>query len=132
MNRRHVLPQLGGTLRIYFLFAYYYALLNLCRFAECHYPRLVILDLVPDIAKGETMRDRAGLVLEPFVFLAAGPGITPIQVIATSRDFGEHPGMNVICGIPGSNDLVSTYGLAGCAGAGGGSLNRAKIDGSPR
>jgi hypothetical protein len=68
MNRRHVLPQLGGTLRIYFLFAYYYALLNLCRFAECHYPRLVILDLVPDIAKGETMRDRAGLVLEPFVF----------------------------------------------------------------
>jgi hypothetical protein len=68
MNRRHVLPQLGGTLRIYFLFAYYYALLNLCRFAECHYPRLVILDLVPDIAKGETMRDRVGLVLEPFVF----------------------------------------------------------------
>ncbi|MGE3280012.1 MAG: hypothetical protein AB7O13_03240 [Alphaproteobacteria bacterium] len=96
MNRRRALLQLGGTLRIYFLFAYHYALLNLCRFTECHYPGLVILDLFPDIAKGKTMRDRVGLVLEPFVFLAADPGITPIQVIATRRDFGENPGMNVI------------------------------------
>ena len=125
--------QLGGTLRIYFLFAYHYALLNLCRFAEYHYPGLVILDLVPGIAKGETMRDRIGLGLEPFVFLAEGPGTTPIQVIATSRGFGEHPGMNLIhLRHTWGSHLVSTYGLAGCAGAGGESLNRAKIDGSPR
>jgi hypothetical protein len=30
--------QLGGTLTIYFLFAYHYTLLNLSRYQDCHYP----------------------------------------------------------------------------------------------
>lgn len=93
---RPALPQLGGTLRIYFLFAYHYALLNLCRFPDCHFPGLAILDLFPDIAKGAAMRDRVALVLKPFATLASDPKVAPIQVIATSRDFAEEPNMHLI------------------------------------
>ena len=93
---RPALTQLGGTLRIYFLFAYHYALLNLSQFTDCHYPGLTILDLFPDIAKGEAMRDRVSLVMRPFVDLASDPSLMPIQVIATSRDAAEETGINVI------------------------------------
>jgi hypothetical protein len=96
IGSRPALPQLGGTLRIYFLFAYHYALLNLCRFPGCHHPGLAVLDFFPDIAKGEAVRDRLSTVLRPFAALAADRGVAPIQVIATSRDFAAQPGMNLI------------------------------------
>ena len=87
IDRRPAMSQLGGTLMIYFLFAYHFALLNLTRFSGCHYPGLTILDLFPEIIDGVTIRDRLGMVLEPFVELSEDPAIAPIQVIATGTDF---------------------------------------------
>jgi hypothetical protein len=89
-------PQLGGTLTIYFLFAYHYALLNLSRYPNCHYPGLTILDFYPDIAREAALGDRLHLVLGPFVQLALDKGIAPIQVIATSRALPDRPNINFI------------------------------------
>jgi hypothetical protein len=88
--------QLGGTLTIYFLFAYHYALLNISKYADCHHPGLTILDFYPDIAREAALGDRLHLVLGPFVQLASHKDIAPIQVIATSRGLPERPNINFI------------------------------------
>ena len=88
--------QLGGTLTIYFLFAYHYALLNLSRYSDCHYPGLAILDFYPDIARETALADRLNLVLDPFVQLSLEKRIVPIQVIATSRALPDRPNINFI------------------------------------
>lgn len=88
--------QLGGTLTIYFLFAYHYALLNLSRYPDCHYPGLTLLDFYPDIAQENALGDRLHLVLGPFVQLSLGKDIVPIQVIATTRALPERPNINYI------------------------------------
>jgi predicted nucleic acid-binding Zn-ribbon protein len=88
--------QLGGTLTIYFLFAYHYALLNLSRYPDCHYPGLTILDFYPDIAREAALGDRLHLVLGPFVDLSLDRNIAPIQVITTSRGLPERPNINFI------------------------------------
>jgi hypothetical protein len=88
--------KLGGTLTIYFVFAYHYALLNLSRHPDCHYPGLTILDFYPDIAKESALGDRLLLVLSPFVELSQDKSIEPIQVIATSRGLPESPHINYI------------------------------------
>jgi hypothetical protein len=89
-------PQLGGTLTIYFLFAYHYALLNLTKYPDCHYPGLALLDFYPDIAREAALGDRLHLVLSPFVQLSLNPEMAPIQVIATSRALPERPNINFI------------------------------------
>jgi hypothetical protein len=96
ISGRAARPQLGGTLTIYFLFAYQYALISLNRFPECNYPGLTILDFFPDIANSVAIRDRLSLVLEPFVELARDEDMDPIQIIATTRDFPERPDVNLI------------------------------------
>jgi hypothetical protein len=88
--------KLGGTLTIYFLFAYQYALLNLSRYADCHYPGLAILDFYPDIAKESALGTRLHLVLSPFVELSQDETIEPIQVITTSRGLPKRPHINYI------------------------------------
>jgi hypothetical protein len=88
--------QLGGTLTIYFLFAYHYALLNLSRYPDCRYPGLTILDFYPDIAQEAALGDRLHLVLGPSVQLSLDREIAPIQVIATTRVLPERPNINFI------------------------------------
>jgi hypothetical protein len=88
--------KLGGTLTIYFLFAYHYALLNLSRYADCHYPGLTLLDFIPDIAEESALGPRLQLVLTPFVELSQDKAIAPIQVIATSRALPKRPHINYI------------------------------------
>jgi hypothetical protein len=88
--------QLGGTLKIYFSFAYQYALLDLVRRPGTHYPGLAVLDAFPDIASGEGLRDPLGLVMKPFVALAARADVSPIQVILTARDFPTITGAKLI------------------------------------
>jgi hypothetical protein len=88
--------QLGGTLTLFFLFAYHYALLSLSRFNECHYPGIVVLDLFPDIAKGVALGERIGLVLHPFIGLLARDDMQEGQVIMTSRDYTGDAGVNLI------------------------------------
>ncbi len=96
IGNRPAQSQLGGRLTIYFLFAYQYALLNLSRFPECHYPGLTVLDLFPELVDGIAIRDRLALVLKPFVDLSKDPQIEPIQVIATGNDFMSQPDVNRI------------------------------------
>ena len=93
---RSAMKQLGGTLRIYFMFAYHYALLNLSRYPDCHYPGLTMLDFYPDIAQEAALGDRLHLVLSPFVELSQDKSIEPIQVIATSRALPKRPHINYI------------------------------------
>jgi hypothetical protein len=88
--------KLGGTLTIYFLFAYHYALLSLSRHLDCHYPGLAILDFIPDIARESALGTRLHLVLTPFVELSQDKTIAPIQVIATSRALPKRPHINYI------------------------------------
>jgi hypothetical protein len=88
--------KLGGTLTIYFLFAYHYALLNLSRYTDCLYPGLTILDFIPDIAKESALGPRLHLVLTPFVELSQDKAIAPIQVIAASRALPKRPHINYI------------------------------------
>lgn len=88
--------KLGGTLTIYFLFAYHYALLNLSRYPDCHYPGVAILDFYPDIAKESALGARLHLVLSPFVELSQDKTIQPIQVITTSRALPRKPHINYI------------------------------------
>jgi hypothetical protein len=95
IDGRPAKAQLGATLTIFFLFAYQFALLNLSRFENCHYPGVTILDFFPDIAKSAVTHERLGLVLDPFTHLAQE--IAPVQVIATARDFPHHmPNVNLI------------------------------------
>ena len=89
-------PQRIGKLTLYFLFAYHYALLNLSRYPDCHYPGLAVLDFYPDIAREAALGDRLQLVLGPFVQLALEKDLEPIQVIATSRGLPERPNINFI------------------------------------
>lgn len=79
--------QLGGTLTLYWVFAYQYALLDLMRRPGTHYPGVAILDTFPDMAVGAGLRDPLGLVMRPFEELAKRPDVAPIQVILTARDF---------------------------------------------
>lgn len=96
ISGRSARSQLGGTLTIYFLFAYHYTLLNLSRYADCHYPGLAILDFYPDIAKESALGDRLYLVLAPFIGLSQDKDIEPVQVICTSRALPERKHINYI------------------------------------
>jgi predicted nucleic acid-binding Zn-ribbon protein len=96
IGSRPARSKLGGTLTIYFVFAYHYALLTLSRFANCHYPGLAILDFIPDIAEESALGSRLHLVLSPFVELSQDKEIEPIQVIATSRALPKKPNINYI------------------------------------
>jgi hypothetical protein len=89
ISGRSARSQLGGTLTIYFLFAYHYTMLNLTRYEDCHYPGLAILDFYPDIAKESALGDRLYLVLAPFIGLSQDKEIEPVQVICTSRALPE-------------------------------------------
>lgn len=89
-------PQLGGTLTLYFSFAYHYALLGLMRRPRTHFPGLAVLDTFPDIAVGPGLRDPLGLVMKPFEELAANPDVGPVQIILTARDFPFSPAVRTI------------------------------------
>lgn len=73
-----------------------YALLNLSRYRDCHYPGLAILDFIPDIARESALGTRLHTVLTPFIELSLDKTIAPIQVIATSRALPKRPHINYI------------------------------------
>lgn len=79
--------KLGGTLRLYFLFSYHYALLRLTEEDGRHYPGLVILDLPPTIEDDSTIRDKENFVVEPFIDLMNRPGMEKTQVIVAGAAF---------------------------------------------
>lgn len=87
IGTREAKNQLGGTLTLFFLLAYQYALLSLAPNSDCHYPGISVLDLFPDITKGDQFRESLAMVIEPFVRLADAECSAEIQVIIASREF---------------------------------------------
>lgn len=78
--------KLGGTLSLYFLLAYHYALLSLTKDEGCHYPGLAVLDLPPKLDDGSVVKYQENFVLEPFVRMRANG---KVQVIVTGDSFEE-------------------------------------------
>jgi len=78
--------KLGGTLSLYCLIAYHFALLSLTNNPEGHYPGLAILDFPPEL-DGVSLSDSENFVLEPFVKLLSGMNGNAGQLIAAGSAF---------------------------------------------
>ena len=88
--------KLGGTMKLYFLFAYHYALMDLTRREGRHYPGLAVLDLPAELPDGSTLADKENFVLEPFVELLNRDDMAPAQLVATGSAFQGLQGANRI------------------------------------
>ena len=84
----HWRSKLGGTLRLYFLFAYHYALLRLTTSVDCYYPGVALLDILAEI-EGVSVADKENFVLEPFINLLKADGMEGSQVIASGAAFED-------------------------------------------
>ena len=78
--------QLGGTLTIYFLLAYHYALMGLIRFDHCHFPGFLVLDFPAEL-DGTSIRDTENFAIEPFVTLLSQEAFSGCQLIASGVAF---------------------------------------------
>lgn len=79
--------KLGGTQRLYFLFAYHYALLNLSRYPDTLYPGFVMIDFPASLEDRAAIADNENFILEPFVELLQNEDMSGCQVIAAGRSF---------------------------------------------
>jgi uncharacterized small protein (DUF1192 family) len=87
--------QLGGTLSLYFLFAYHYALMSLVQYTECNYPGLGLIDFPAEV-EGLTVEDKESFVLYPFIELMKTDKLENTQLIAAGRFFDQLSGANRI------------------------------------
>src|SRR5262249_11753960 len=87
--------QLGGTLSLYYLIAYHYALMDLVKFDFCHFPGFLALDFPAEL-DGNSTRDTENFAVDPFVTLLAGDSHRGCQVIAAGIAFENLKGANRI------------------------------------
>jgi hypothetical protein len=87
--------QLGGTLQLYYLIAYHYALMSLVKHPTCHFPGLLALDFPAEV-DGASTRDTENFAVEPFVTLLASDPYKGCQVIAAGVAFENLKGANRI------------------------------------
>jgi DNA repair exonuclease SbcCD ATPase subunit len=78
--------KLGGTMRLYFLMAYHYALLSLTGGENRFYPGLLILDFPAAMEDGSTIADKENFVLEPLISLSSSSSQS-VQIIAAGSAF---------------------------------------------
>jgi hypothetical protein len=89
--------KLGGTMILYFLISYHYALFSLTRHASCNYPGLLIMDLPATLADGTKIRDSENYIIEPFIdMISKQPEMANTQMIVTGSAFGGLAGANKI------------------------------------
>ncbi len=88
--------QLGGTLSLYFLISYHYALMNLVPQDRCHFPGFVALDFQAELEDGSSVADKENFVLEPFIELLATDKYSGCQVIAAGAAFENLAGAHRI------------------------------------
>jgi hypothetical protein len=88
--------QLGGTLILYFLLSYQYALLRLTKFEQSNYPGLAIIDLPATLEDGSTIRDKENFAVEPFIKLLSQKDMKGSQLIITGASFEKLDGVNKI------------------------------------
>jgi DNA repair exonuclease SbcCD ATPase subunit len=79
--------KLGGTQRLYFLFAYQYALLSLAQSPDSLYPGFLMLDFPANLEDRAAIADKENFILEPFVDLLQKKEMKGCQVIAAGRSF---------------------------------------------
>jgi hypothetical protein len=79
--------KLGGTLTLYLLLAYQYALLNLTLKASARFPGLIILDFPAELEDGTSIADKENFVVQPFIDFLSRHIATPMQVIAAGSAF---------------------------------------------
>lgn len=61
--------KLGGTLTLYFLLAYHYALLRLTERPSCRYPGLAVIDFPAELPDKSSIADHEDFLIQPFVEL---------------------------------------------------------------
>jgi hypothetical protein len=87
--------KLGGTLTLFFMVAYHYALMTLTGKDRCHYPGFCILDF-PAQLDGVTVSDSENFVLEPFLQMMKQPDQPARQIIAAGSSFAGLAGAHRI------------------------------------
>jgi hypothetical protein len=88
--------KLGGTLTLYFLIAYHYALMSLVINPQFNYPGFLLLDFPAELEDADSVADKENFVIEPFVALLAKEGMEATQVIAGGSSFENLKGSNRI------------------------------------
>jgi predicted nucleic acid-binding Zn-ribbon protein len=88
--------QLGGTLSLYFLIAYHFALMCLTKEAVYQFPGLLVIDFPAELEDGSSIRDKENFVVEPFVELLGSEGYEQCQLIASGGAFESLRGANRI------------------------------------
>ena len=86
VGKAHWQTKLGGTLTLYFLLAYHYALLDLMRFPQSHFPGLLLIDFPAEL-EGTSVADKENFVVEPFIELLSQKNMQQCQMIAAGSGF---------------------------------------------
>jgi uncharacterized Zn finger protein (UPF0148 family) len=87
--------KLGATQRLYFLFSYHYALMNLAHFDGTLFPSFIMLDFPASLEDRAAIADKENFILEPFVDLLRQPEMLGCQILAAGRSFQELKGVNL-------------------------------------
>ncbi|MCA8833311.1 coiled-coil domain-containing protein [Hymenobacter pini] len=77
---------IGGTTKLYFLFAYHYGLLSLTGKKDYHYPGLLIMDFPATLPDGEQLKGAENYLVQPFIDLCNASPV-PLQVIVAGQSF---------------------------------------------
>jgi chromosome segregation ATPase len=77
--------KLGGTLSLYFLLAYHYALLRLTVMPGCHYPGLCLIDFPAELP--DTIVDEENFLVVPFIELLGRDDMKGTQLIVAGTGF---------------------------------------------
>lgn len=96
IDKRPYKTQLGGTLNIYFIFAYHYALMRLRRQSGYNFPGLLMIDFPAEVERARDIEDKENFVVLPFVELLSVGTLSEAQVIITGRAFKDLEGVNRI------------------------------------
>ena len=96
VGRSNWKSKLGGTLTLYFLISYHYALMSLTPIPRCNYPGLVLLDFPAELEDASSVADKENFVIEPFVSLSRQQDMGATQLIAAGSSFENLEGANRI------------------------------------
>jgi hypothetical protein len=88
--------KLGGTQKLYFFFAYHYALLNLSKYPNTLYPGFLMMDFPASLEDRKAIADKENFILEPFVELLQREEMKGCQMLVAGRSFKELRHVNVL------------------------------------
>ncbi len=88
--------KLGGTLTLYFLIAYHYAMMQLSAFGGRNYPGFCMLDFPAELEDGSSVADKENFVLEPFIASFSRSTAASAQIIVAGSSFEKLAGAHRI------------------------------------